>query len=140
VIFAAQMRIGSLEIVAALVAVALIGARPRAYNASESGSLAPIKAILRVIEFGRERSFSGLCPLTIGRDRSAELLLTDPEVSRRHARLEARGGVVYVRDLESSNGTFLNGKRLRGAIETREGDAIDIGTTRMIVEHLQPWT
>ena len=137
-IFAAQMRVGSLEIVAALVAVALIGARAR--SAPESGSLAPIKAVLRVIEFGRERDFSGFCPIVVGRDRSAELVLTDPEVSRRHARLETKGGVVYVRDLESSNGTLLNGQLLRGAIETREGDAIDVGTTRVIVERLQPWT
>jgi hypothetical protein len=138
--FAAQMRIGSLEIVAALVAAVLIAARPRAGIASEVAGLLPVKAVLRLVEFGRERRFEGLCPLTIGRDKSVELVLTDPEVSRRHARLETQGGVVYLRDLQSSNGTFLNGRRLGSAIETREGDTIDVGTTRVIVEQLEPWT
>jgi adenylate cyclase len=45
-----------------------------------------------------------------------------------------------VRDLGSSNGTFLNGKRLTGAIELREGDEVDVGTTRLRVEKLRPWT
>ncbi len=138
--FAAQMRIGSLEIVAALAATVLIAARPRAGSAAEIAGLVPVKAVLRLVELGRERLFEGLCPLTIGRDKSVELVLTDPEVSRRHARLETQGGIVFVRDLESSNGTFLNGRRLRSAIETREGDTIDVGTTRLIVERLQPWT
>jgi FHA domain len=138
--FAANMRIGSLEIVAALAVAALIASRPRAGIAAEFGELTPVKAVLRLVEFGRERLFEGMCPLTIGRDMSADLVLTDPEVSRRHARLEAQGGIVFVRDLESSNGTFLNGRRLRSAIETREGDTIDVGTTRLIVEQLLPWT
>jgi FHA domain len=140
VTFAAQMRIGSLEIVAVLAAAALFAARPRAGSAAEIAGLVPVKAVLRLVEFGRERLFEGMCPLTIGRDKNVELVLTDPEVSRRHARLETQGGVVFVRDLESSNGTFLNGQRLRSAIETREGDTIDVGTTRLIVEQLEPWT
>jgi hypothetical protein len=140
VTFAAQMRIGSLEIVAVLAVAALIAARPRAGSAAEIAGLVPVKAVLRLVEFGRERLFEGMCPLTIGRDKNVEVVLTDPEVSRRHARLETQGGVVFVRDLESSNGTFLNGQRLRSAIETREGDTIDVGTTRLIVEQLQPWT
>ncbi|HUN29363.1 MAG TPA: FHA domain-containing protein [Alphaproteobacteria bacterium] len=138
--FVAQMRIGSLEITAMLAAAALVAARPRGGNAAEIAGLVPVKAVLRVIELGRERVFEGLCPLSIGRDRSCELSLADVEVSRKHARLESQGGVVFVRDLESSNGTFLNGRRLRSAIETREGDEIDVGTTRLIVEHLEPWT
>jgi len=140
VTFAAQMRIGSLEITAMLAAVALIAARPRVGNSAEIASLVPVKAVLRVIELGRERIFEGLCPLSVGRDRSCELVLADVEVSRKHARLEAQGGVVFVRDLESRNGTFLNGRRLTSAIEVREGDEIDVGTTRLIVEKLQPWT
>jgi hypothetical protein len=139
-IAAAQMRIGSLEIVAALGAIALLASRPRATPLSEAGALAPVKVVLRVLEFGRERLFEGLCPLTIGRDAAVELVLPDPEVSRRHARLESQHGVVYVRDLESSNGTYLNGRRITSAIETREGDTIDVGATRLTVERFEPWT
>jgi FHA domain len=137
---AAQLRIGTLEITAVLAIAAIVAARPRGAAASELGSLHPVKAVLRVIEFGRERPFEALCPLTMGRDKSCELVLADAEVSRKHARLETQGGVVFVRDLESRNGTFLNGQRLSSAVETREGDAIDVGATRVIVEKLAPWT
>jgi len=139
-VLAAQLRIGTLEITAVLAVAAIVAARPRGGTAAELGGLHPVKAVLRVVELGRERPFEALCPLTIGRDRSCELVLGDAEVSRKHARLETQGEVVYVRDLESSNGTFLNGQRLTGAIEMREGDAIDVGATRVIVEKLAPWT
>jgi pSer/pThr/pTyr-binding forkhead associated (FHA) protein len=138
--FTAHMRIGTLEITAMLAAVAFVAARPRGGSPAEIASLIPVKAVLRVVEPGRERSFEGLCPLTIGRDHSCELALADVEVSRKHARLEAQGGIVFVRDLESSNGTFLNGRRLDNAVELREGDEIDVGTTRLVVEKLQRWT
>jgi len=54
-------------------------------------------------------------------------------VSREHARLSSYDGVVYVEDLRSRNGTFLNGRRVTEAIEVREGDEIDVGTTRIVV-------
>jgi pSer/pThr/pTyr-binding forkhead associated (FHA) protein len=69
----------------------------------------------------------------VGRDKAAELVLRDPEVSRRHAHFESQQGVVYVNDLKSRNGTFLNGRRVAEAIEIRSGDEIDVGTTRLVV-------
>lgn len=137
---AAHLRIGTLEITALLVLTVILAARPRTGAAAEAGALHPMKAVLRIVELGRERLFEALCPLTIGRDRTCELVLADAEVSRKHARFETQGGVVFLRDLESRNGTFLNGQRLTSAVETREGDAIDVGTTRVIVEKLAPWT
>ena len=136
----AQAHVGSLEIVAALFAVAAVAARPRLRDAEEIGVLAPVQARLRVVEFGNVREFEGTCPLVIGRAKDAQLVLSDPEVSRRHARLESQRGTVFLRDLESSNGTFLNGRRLASAIELREGDEVDVGTTRLVVEKLRPWT
>jgi pSer/pThr/pTyr-binding forkhead associated (FHA) protein len=136
---AAHARIGSLEIVATLFAVAIVAARPRVRSA-DAGLLSPVETVIRVVELGRERRFEGTAPLLIGRDRDAQLVLADSEVSRRHARLETQDGTVFLRDLGSSNGTFLNGRRLTSAIEVREGDAVDVGTTRLIVERLRPWT
>jgi hypothetical protein len=138
--YVAQMRIGTLEITTALAAVALIASRARTLTRAETGALAPIKVVLRVLELGRERQFEGLCPMTIGRDRTAELVLADPEVSRRHARLETQGKTVFLRDLQSKNGTYLNGRRVDAAIETRAGDTIDVGATRLTVERFEPWT
>ena len=135
-----QARIGSIEMVVALLAVAIVAARPRAADPQEAGLLAPLAATLTIYEPGKERAFEAICPLTIGRDRTLQLVLEDPEVSRRHARLETQNGTVFLRDLESSNGTFLNGRKLEHTIELREGDEIDIGATRIVVERLRPWT
>jgi pSer/pThr/pTyr-binding forkhead associated (FHA) protein len=136
----AHLRIGSLEITAALMAVAAIAVRPRNHYSAEVGSLTPLKVGLRIVEFGNTRSVDVVCPAVVGRASDAGLTLADSEVSRRHLRFETGGGVVYVRDLASSNGTFLNGRRLKEAIEVRPGDAIDIGVTRLIVEEIAPWT
>ena len=95
---------------------------------------------LEILEFGRPHSFEGRPPFEVGRGPELDLVLRDPEASRRHARFETRNGVVYVDDLKSRNGTFLNGRRVGEAIEVREGDAVDVGTTRMIVRAIEPWT
>ena len=133
-------RIGSIEMVVALLAVAIVAARPRATDPQEAGLLAPMAASLAIYELGEEKRFEAICPLTIGRDRTLQLVLKDPEVSRRHARLDTQNGTVFLRDLESSNGTYLNGRRLEQTIEVRVGDEIDVGNTRIVVEALRPWT
>ena len=138
--FAAQMRVGSLEITAALLAVAVVAARPQVAAVREFARTLPMRLGLRVIEPGNERMFEARPPLTIGRARESGLVLSDPEVSRNHASLECDDGVVYVHDLESSNGTFLNGRRITEPIEIRRGDEIDLGATRLVVEELAPWT
>jgi len=136
--FEAQMRLGSLEIVGALVLVAAVAARPRVRPASEAGRLVPMRVALEIFERGATRTFDGLPPFEIGRTADAQVALADPEVSRRHASFQSRNGIVYVDDLSSRNGTFLNGRRVTEAIEVREGDAIDVGTTRMIVRTVEP--
>jgi hypothetical protein len=136
--FDAQMRIGSIEISAALLAVAVLAARPRVRTAAEIGPLVPMRVALDVVEFGRTRGFEQRPPFEAGRTSESDLVLSDPEVSRRHVRFETRGGIVYVDDLGSSNGTFLNGRRVTEAIEVRENDYVDVGTTRLIVRSLRP--
>ncbi len=79
----------------------------------------------------------------IGRSTEAQIALPDPEVSRRHARFDYQHGVLYLTDLGSRNGTFLNGKRLNEeGIEVRPGDDIDVGNTRITVRSAEPapWT
>jgi len=73
-----------------------------------------------------DRSFS-LGPRTvIGRQEGAEILLDDTAVSRRHAEITRVGTLYWIRDLESSNGTFINGKRVDSAV-LRPGDEICLG-------------
>ena len=64
----------------------------------------------------------------IGRDRAnVTLVLDHPRVSRRHAQVVVRGGRVSLRDLGSSNGTFVNGVRIEGYRVLQADDRIDIG-------------
>ncbi len=66
--------------------------------------------------------------VTIGR-RAGEIPLTDAEVSRRHTVIEVFGrGMIYMRDLGSTNGTFHNGRRV-GLGRLRSGDTIGVGRT-----------
>ena len=68
--------------------------------------------------------------LVIGREPgSADLVLDDPGISRRHAAVRAIGGAITVEDLSSSNGTFVNGKRISGEVELAEGDEVQVGGT-----------
>jgi len=135
--FNREMRLGSLEIAAALALVALLAARPRVRAAADIGAMQPMLLELEILERGNRRMHRGRPPFELGRTREADLFLRDPEVSRRHLRFESHGGVVYIEDLHSSNGTFLNGRRVAEAIEVREGDEIDVGTTRLRVHSLR---
>jgi ABC-type multidrug transport system ATPase subunit len=65
--------------------------------------------------------------IVIGRDPSTDLAIPSPSVSRRHARLIREGGGYALEDLGSSNGTFLNGKRLAGRHTLKSGDEIRLG-------------
>jgi hypothetical protein len=131
--FTTQMRVGSLEITAALAAVALLAARPRVRATAEIGTLTPMQVDFEIVERGGRRPLRVRPPVEIGRSKDAGVAVNDPEVSRQHARLSSYDGVVYVEDLRSRNGTFLNGRRVTEAIEVREGDEIDVGTTRLVV-------
>lgn len=65
----------------------------------------------------------------IGRDLSVALPIDDELVSRRHARVEPHDGGVVVSDLESRNGTFLNGQEVQVPTRAQAGDQIGIGTS-----------
>lgn len=63
----------------------------------------------------------------IGRDDGVDVLVEDFRVSRRHAVIERAGGRLMLADAGSTNGTWLNGERLTGAAELRDGDRIRLG-------------
>ncbi|MEU6812082.1 DUF1707 and FHA domain-containing protein [Streptomyces sp. NPDC046831] len=66
-------------------------------------------------------------PLRIGRDPASGLRLTHDTVSRVHAELSRQGGRWILRDLGSTNGTTVNGRRVVGAVVVREGDQVGFG-------------
>lgn len=63
----------------------------------------------------------------LGRDLSNDLVINDPEVSRRHARLFFTGSTYAIEDLGSTNGTFVHGQRLSGPFLLSPGDWITLG-------------
>jgi len=65
--------------------------------------------------------------LSLGRDITNEIIITDAEVSRRHARLIAQAGGYVLEDTGSTNGTFVNGQRLMGPHLLRPGELILLG-------------
>jgi pSer/pThr/pTyr-binding forkhead associated (FHA) protein len=137
VTFPAEMRVGSLEVLGALVVFAAVVGRRR---------FTPVPRVAH--ELRLELSVNGriveltVCegqpPRVVGRSSEADVPIGDAEASRRHAGLQVAAGTLYVTDLGSRNGTFLNGKRLSSeGIELKIGDHIDVGNTRIEVLEAQ---
>lgn len=63
----------------------------------------------------------------IGRDLSNDIVINDPEISRRHARLYKQGNAYILEDLGSTNGTSVNSKRLTGPCKLNHGEAVGMG-------------
>jgi hypothetical protein len=63
----------------------------------------------------------------MGRAESAEIRIDDPFASSAHARIFARDDFMHVEDMGSTNGTYLNGRQLRGAERLKVADVIRIG-------------
>lgn len=67
---------------------------------------------------------------SVGRANDSSLQLVEGHVSRHHARLRVIGGTIWVQDLHSANGTFVNGDRVAGAWRLFHGDEIAFDTMR----------
>ncbi|MBN1523601.1 MAG: FHA domain-containing protein [Spirochaetales bacterium] len=63
-------------------------------------------------------------PFVIGRDKKCHLTLSSAAVSRRHSEIYSNNSTVYIRDLESTNGTFINSKQIKEPEIIHDGDYI----------------
>ena len=72
--------------------------------------------------------------VTLGRDLANDIPVPDQEISRRHARFVVRTDGVYIEDLGSTNGTFVNNQRISAPTLFGVGDVLRIGRTLMSVE------
>jgi hypothetical protein len=92
----------------------------------------------------RDFSFSG-GRVTIGSASENRLVLDNETISRRHAILDVNEGSCRLSDAGSTNGTFVNGRRVNGAMSVRDGDELRFGalsyvfqTDTLPIVHLQP--
>lgn len=76
--------------------------------------------------------------MIIGRQSGNEVVVPDEQVSRRHAQVEDRSGVLVIADLDSSNGTYVNGTRISSPQALQPGDTLQVGTTVLKVVEPQP--
>jgi FHA domain len=77
----------------------------------------------------RDQRFDLIGGLSIGRSKEADVRIDDRYASSIHARVFSREGRFYVEDMNSTNGTLLNGATLHGEADLIDGDTIQIGDT-----------
>ena len=92
----------------------------------------------RKILFVRSESQKGLeveisDVIVLGRSDEADVVLDDPYASDFHMRLVAQENALMLHDLGSTNGTYVNGRRITAPTELRRGDNIQVGKTVMEV-------
>ncbi len=74
-------------------------------------------------------------PFIVGRDEDCELKLTDKRISKRHFEIRRGGDLIWIRDLESTNGTFVNHKKIKQAELLEHGDIISIGKFKFFIKN-----
>ena len=102
-------------------------------NTSEPARLQALPAGMRVrFEASHGQAWPITKALTIlGRVAAvADLVFDDDELSRHHAALSYRAGLFFIEDLDSTNGTFVNGKRVKTA-QLSPGDEVRVGSQRL---------
>lgn len=67
--------------------------------------------------------------IQIGRDTNNDVIVQDAFVGRKHLLLKIEGDKVAVKDLDSKNGTYVNGMRINGEVPLHPGDVLKIGKT-----------
>jgi hypothetical protein len=98
----------------------------------EAGRLVVVKS--PTLEPGQVRTLDS-APVTVGRDPQNDVQLGgDDYASARHARIEPRRDGVWVEDVGSTNGTYLNGIKLTRARKLKPGDVVRVGETELRYE------
>jgi pSer/pThr/pTyr-binding forkhead associated (FHA) protein len=77
--------------------------------------------------------FSVTDAVVLGRSPEADINLDDPYASEFHLRLNNRDGKLVLTDLGSTNGTYVNGRRVTTPVDLNRGDAVQVGKTVMEV-------
>jgi len=71
--------------------------------------------------------------ILLGRGRDVDLVIDDPQVSGHHAQIREQDGAWHISDLQSSNGTSVNGSPIE-SVELADSDVVDVGNTRFVYQ------
>jgi hypothetical protein len=109
--------------------------RPAAAAAAEpvrakpSRGRPPSALVVHAPEGAKPRTYRLSGPLEIGRAESCQVRLEDSYASLHHAKLSSRDGTWLIEDLGSTNGTYVNDRRVSAPVEVHAGDVVRIGKT-----------
>jgi|SRR5690625_1537572 len=103
-------------------------------SSSHRGENVYIKLINRkdLLPFKINEHYSIEDVLTLGRQGDNDIVIKDPFVSKKHLKIVEDEEEYYLEDLNSSNGTFLNGERIQDAVRLSNGDKISIGNVEFL--------
>ncbi len=95
-----------------------------------------VPRVLSIVQGAQTGESAELAPglVLIGRGADCQLILDDDYVSTRHARVVAAEGGIYVEDLGSTNGTYVNGSRITAPTTISTSDTVRIGKTILKLE------
>ena len=83
---------------------------------------------------GHKYAVKSDAPILIGRSEEANIRIAyDQYCSRRHAKIYWDNDKCYVADLESTNGTSVNGSKITGTLELNNNDVVNLGQTELII-------
>lgn len=106
-------------------------AEPRQVSPAKAsrGGRPPSSVVVHSSEGQKLGTFRLSRPVQIGRDPSCEITVDDAYVSQQHARIYGQDGSWFVEDLGSTNGTYLNDRRLAAPAPVHAGDVVRVGKT-----------
>ena len=105
------------------------GAPARAPAGRRRNRGAPAELIVSEPADQRGRRFALGDEITLGRAAGCQIVVDDTYVSQLHARIFSRDGQLFVEDLGSTNGTYLNRTKVSGPMVMQKGDRLQVGNT-----------
>jgi pSer/pThr/pTyr-binding forkhead associated (FHA) protein len=93
------------------------------------GGKAPSVLVVHPADGSKAQTFRLSEPLEVGRSESCRVRVDDTYVSQVHAKLYGKNGAWYVEDLGSTNGTYVNDRRVAAPIQVHAGDVVRVGKT-----------
>jgi hypothetical protein len=102
---------------------------PGAGNGDGRGDVRPRLEVVAALGYEPGSLFDVSRGASMGRSETSNIPVEDPYASSAHARIFPRDGFMYIEDMGSTNGTYLNGKQLKRSERLRQGDSVRIGDT-----------